>query len=135
MEVLALWGLFAGLVLGTLIVDLLVFNKKPHVMHLPEASLWCGIWVSLAAAFGVRPVNASMREPPPTGRALSRGRELRSRPSARCSRSGQQEPGCSSSTRLRTSAAFIAFAGALVLFAAFVNEVAITCGSLRGRVA
>ena len=52
MEILALWGLFAGLVLGTLIVDLLVFNKKPHVMLLPEASVWCGIWVSLAAAFG-----------------------------------------------------------------------------------
>ena len=53
MDVVALWGLFAGLVLGTLFLDLLVFNKKPHVMHLPEASLWCGIWFSLAAAFGV----------------------------------------------------------------------------------
>ena len=52
MEILALWGLFAGLVLGTLFVDLLKFSKKPHVMSLREASVWCGIWVSLAASFG-----------------------------------------------------------------------------------
>ena len=52
MEILALWGLFAGLVLGTLFVDLLVVSKKPHVMSLREASVWCAIWVSLAAAFG-----------------------------------------------------------------------------------
>ena len=52
MDIVALWGLFAGLVLGTLFVDLLVFSKKPHVMPLREASVWCGIWVSLAAAFG-----------------------------------------------------------------------------------
>ena len=38
MEIVALWGLFAGLVLGTLFVDLLVFNKKPHVMS-PSGSL------------------------------------------------------------------------------------------------
>ena len=51
MEILALWGFFAGLVLGTLFVDLLVFSKKPHVMSLREASAWCVVWVSLAAAF------------------------------------------------------------------------------------
>jgi len=53
MEIVALWGLFAGLVLGTLFTDLLVFSKKPHVMSLREASVWCGIWVGLASAFGV----------------------------------------------------------------------------------
>jgi tellurite resistance protein TerC len=52
MEIVALWGLFAGLVLGTLFVDLLVFSKKPHEMSLREASVWCVIWVSLASAFG-----------------------------------------------------------------------------------
>ncbi len=52
MQILALWGFFAGLVLGTLFVDLLKFNKNPHVMSLREASVWCGIWVSLAASFG-----------------------------------------------------------------------------------
>ena len=51
MDIVALWGLFAGLVLGTLFVDLLVFSKKPHVMSLREASVWSGIWVSLAASF------------------------------------------------------------------------------------
>ena len=52
MDIVALWGLFAGLVLGTLFVDLLKFSKKPHVMSFREASLWCVVWVSLAAAFG-----------------------------------------------------------------------------------
>ena len=51
MEIVALWGLFAGLVLGALFADLLVFSKKPHVMSLREASVWSGIWVSLAASF------------------------------------------------------------------------------------
>ena len=53
MEILALWGLFAGLVFGMLFVDLLVFNKKPHVMSLREAFAWCGVWVGLAAVFGI----------------------------------------------------------------------------------
>ena len=51
MEILALWGLFAGLVLGTLFVDLLKFSKTPHVMSFREASAWSGIWVGLAASF------------------------------------------------------------------------------------
>jgi len=52
MDIVALWGLFAGLVLGTLFVDLLKFSKSPHVMSFREASAWCGIWVGLAASFG-----------------------------------------------------------------------------------
>jgi tellurite resistance protein TerC len=52
MQILALWGFFAGLVLGMLFVDLLVFNRKPHVMSLREASVWSGVWVALAATFG-----------------------------------------------------------------------------------
>jgi len=53
MDIVALWGLFAGLVLGTLFVDLLKFSKTPHVMSFREASVWCGIWVGLATSFGV----------------------------------------------------------------------------------
>jgi len=52
MDIVALWGLFAGLVLGTLFIDLLKFSRKPHVMSFREASVWCGIWVGLAASFG-----------------------------------------------------------------------------------
>ena len=52
MDILALWGLFAGLVLGTLFIDLLKFSKSPHVMSFREASAWCGIWVGLASSFG-----------------------------------------------------------------------------------
>jgi len=52
MEVLALWGIFAGLVVGTLLVDLLWVNLKPHEMSLREASVWCVVWVSLATLFG-----------------------------------------------------------------------------------
>jgi len=52
MEVLAMWGIFAGLVVGTLIVDLLWVNLKPHEMSLREATIWCVVWVSLATLFG-----------------------------------------------------------------------------------
>jgi tellurite resistance protein TerC len=53
MRVLALWGFFGGLVVGTLLVDILHYMKKPHELSLREASIWTGTWVSLAAMFGV----------------------------------------------------------------------------------
>jgi tellurite resistance protein TerC len=52
MKVLALWGLFAGLVVGMLLVDILRFLKKPHALSLREASIWTGTWCGLAVAFG-----------------------------------------------------------------------------------
>ena len=52
MQVLALWGLFAGLVVGMLLVDILRFLKKPHALSLREASIWTATWVGLATLFG-----------------------------------------------------------------------------------
>ena len=53
MKVLALWGLFGGLVVGMLIVDILRFLKKPHALSLREAGIWTATWFGLAALFGV----------------------------------------------------------------------------------
>jgi len=52
MKVLALWGFFLGLVVGTLMVDILRYMKKPHALSLREATVWTGTWVGLAAMFG-----------------------------------------------------------------------------------
>jgi tellurite resistance protein TerC len=52
MQVLAMWGFFIGLVVGTLMVDILRYMKKPHALSLREAAVWTGTWVGLAAIFG-----------------------------------------------------------------------------------
>jgi tellurite resistance protein TerC len=52
MQVLAMWGFFIGLVVGTLMVDILRYMKKPHALSLREAATWTGTWVGLAAMFG-----------------------------------------------------------------------------------
>jgi tellurite resistance protein TerC len=52
MKVLAMWGFFIGLVVGTLMVDILRYMKKPHALSLREAAVWTGTWVGLAAMFG-----------------------------------------------------------------------------------
>jgi len=53
MKILALWGFFGGLVVGTLLVDILRYMKNPHKLSLREASVWTATWVGLAALFGV----------------------------------------------------------------------------------
>ncbi len=53
MEVLAIWGFFAGLVVGTLMVGILRHMNKPQPLSLREAAAWTGTWVGLAALFGV----------------------------------------------------------------------------------
>ncbi len=52
MQVLAMWGFFIGLVVGTLMVDILRYMNKPHALSLREAAVWTGTWVGLAAMFG-----------------------------------------------------------------------------------
>ena len=47
-----LWGLFNAFIVGMLVLDLVVFHRKPKVMTLREALLWTGLWVGLAIAFG-----------------------------------------------------------------------------------
>ncbi|HDS05785.1 MAG TPA: TerC family protein [Deltaproteobacteria bacterium] len=47
------WIAFTILILGLLALDLGVFNRKAHVIHLKEALLWTSFWVSLGLLFGV----------------------------------------------------------------------------------
>jgi tellurite resistance protein TerC len=53
MQVLALWGLFAGLAVGMLLVDLLRNMVNPQELSLREASWWTLAWASLAALFAI----------------------------------------------------------------------------------
>ena len=53
MQVLALWGLFAGLAVGMLLVDILRNMVKPQDLSLREASWWTLAWASLAALFAI----------------------------------------------------------------------------------
>jgi len=45
------WAVFGILILGFLALDLGVFNRKVHVVHVREALLWTGFWIGLALAF------------------------------------------------------------------------------------
>jgi len=47
-----LWGLFNAFLVGMLVLDLVVFHRRPKVLTLKEALLWTGFWVGLAALFG-----------------------------------------------------------------------------------
>jgi tellurite resistance protein TerC len=47
------WVVFATVVPTMLALDLLVFNRRPHVLSLREASAWVAVWVSLGLGFGV----------------------------------------------------------------------------------
>jgi tellurite resistance protein TerC len=46
-----LYGLFVAGVLVLLALDLGVFRREAREMSVPEAFVWCGVWVSLALAF------------------------------------------------------------------------------------
>jgi tellurite resistance protein TerC len=46
-----LWGGFIAFVIAMLALDLLVFNRKDHVVTAREAGMWACIWISLAALF------------------------------------------------------------------------------------
>ena len=46
------WVVFATVVPTMLALDLLVFNRRPHVLSLREAATWVAVWVSLGLGFG-----------------------------------------------------------------------------------
>ena len=46
-----LWIGFIVLILALLLVDLLIFNRKPHEINLKEALLWSSVWICLALIF------------------------------------------------------------------------------------
>jgi tellurite resistance protein TerC len=48
-----LWVIFNVFVLSMLALDLGVFHRKAHVVHVREALAWCALWVTLALLFNV----------------------------------------------------------------------------------
>lgn len=50
---LTLWILFNVFILAMLIVDLKVFNRKPHEISIKESLVWTGIWITMAVIFGI----------------------------------------------------------------------------------
>lgn len=46
-----IWGLFIGLIILFLALDLGVFNKNAHVIKTKEAAIWTSIWIGVALAF------------------------------------------------------------------------------------
>jgi tellurite resistance protein TerC len=52
-DIMILWAGFIGFVLLLLALDLGVFHRKAHVVHVREALVWSAVWVSLGLAFSV----------------------------------------------------------------------------------
>ena len=50
---LTLWIIFNAFILLMLIVDLQVFNRKPHEISIKESLIWTGIWIAMAVVFGI----------------------------------------------------------------------------------
>ena len=46
-----LWSVFSVFVVGMLILDLGVFSRKPHEVHVKEALTWSAVWVALSMVF------------------------------------------------------------------------------------
>ena len=46
-----LWGGFLLFVVAMLALDLGVFHRKAHVIHMREALAWTGVWITLALVF------------------------------------------------------------------------------------
>src|SRR5919201_734469 len=50
-----LWGIFTLFVLAMLALDLGVFHRKGHVIHIREALAWSAVWIALSLLFtGIR---------------------------------------------------------------------------------
>jgi tellurite resistance protein TerC len=47
------WVIFNLFVLAMLILDLKVFHRKAHVIHIREALLWSAVWIAMALAFNI----------------------------------------------------------------------------------
>ena len=47
------WFGFTAFVVGLLLVDLLVFNRKAHEVTLREALGWSAFWVALSLSFNL----------------------------------------------------------------------------------
>ena len=47
------WVIFNLFVLAMLILDLKVFHRKAHVIHIREALIWSAVWIALALLFNI----------------------------------------------------------------------------------
>jgi tellurite resistance protein TerC len=47
------WGVFGGIILAMLLLDLFIFERKPHARQLKEAVIWSVVWIVLAILFNV----------------------------------------------------------------------------------
>jgi tellurite resistance protein TerC len=47
------WAVFGVVILAMLLLDLIIFERKPHARQLKEAVIWSIVWVALALAFNV----------------------------------------------------------------------------------
>ena len=47
------WGVLLAIIISLLMVDILVIHRKPHVIHLREASIEAAIWISCGLAFAL----------------------------------------------------------------------------------
>jgi tellurite resistance protein TerC len=48
-----LWGIFTLFVLAMLALDLGVFHRKGHVIHIREALAWSAVWIALSLLFNL----------------------------------------------------------------------------------
>ncbi|HRN16484.1 MAG TPA: TerC family protein, partial [Xylanibacter oryzae] len=44
---------FLVFIVGILLLDMLVIDRKAHVVSMKEAGIWTGVWITLALAFSV----------------------------------------------------------------------------------
>ena len=47
------WGAFVAFIITMLLLDLLVFHRRAHVVSIREALAWTAVWIVLAVAFGM----------------------------------------------------------------------------------
>ena len=47
------WGGFVAFIVALLLLDLLIFHRRAHVVSIREALAWTTVWVVLAVAFGI----------------------------------------------------------------------------------
>ena len=47
------WALTIGFVVGVIVLDLLLADRRPHRISTKEASVWVGVYVGLACVFGI----------------------------------------------------------------------------------
>ena len=50
---LIFFGCFIAVIVGILLLDMLVIDKKAHEVSMKEAGSWTAVWIVLALAFSV----------------------------------------------------------------------------------